>query len=234
MKRLLFTAVCAAALSLAAEEITLAKAKKLQPVSQKIPVDGTKDHILTLKTRGGSGKLHIYFFQFNGDQRRIGAPHVWGNAASLTELVGPAVRGATEFTVKDASQWKKPTSGRNIVAFDAKADLSDLPNLKIDYYVKDVTKQADGTWKIEMKTPLRRSHPAGTLVRQHYDGGHLCVTAPLPADKPFTATIRAAKGLGPYSGVWSPGVKLVQLYAQPTADTPVTITEWSLKPVQAE
>ena len=236
MKALLFTAVCAAALFLAAEEITLTQAKKLQPISQKIPVDASKDHVFTLETKGGSGKLHIYFFQFNGDQRRIGAAHVWGNAASLTELVGPAVRGATEFTVKDASKWKKPTSGSgtNIVAFDAKADCSDLPNLKIDYYIKSVTKQADGTWKIEMRTPLRRSHPAGTLVRQHYDGGHLCVTAPLPADKPFSAAIKAAKGLGPCSGAWRPGVKFVQLYAQPTTDTPVTITAWSVKPVPAE
>ena len=231
MKKLFFTAVCAAAFVLAAEEITIAKAKKLQPISQKIPVDSSKEYVLTLTTKGGSGKLHIYFFQFNGAQRRIGAPHVWGNAASVTGLVGPAVRGATEFTVKDASSWKKPTprSGTNIVAFDAKADCSDLPNFKIDYYIKDVTKQADGTWKIEMKTPLRRSHPAGTLVRQHYDGGQLCVTAPLPADKPFTAAIKAAKGLGPYSNAWWPGVKLVQLYAQPTTDTPVTITEWTLK-----
>ena len=64
MKALLFTAVCAAALSLAAEEITLSQAKKLRPISQKIPVDASKDHVLTLETKGGSGKLHIYLYQF--------------------------------------------------------------------------------------------------------------------------------------------------------------------------
>jgi len=236
MKTIFFTAVCAVAVSLAAEEITVSKAKKLQPLSQKIPVDASKNYVFTLGTKGGRGKLHVYFFQFNADRRRIGAAHVWGNADSVTELVGPAVRGANEFIVKDASKWKKPTprSGTNIVAFDAKPDGGDLPNFKIDYYIKDVTKQADGTWKVEMRTPLRRSSASGTLVRQHYDGGHLAVTAPLPADKPFTATIKATKGLGPYSGVWWPGVKLVQLYVQTTDDSPVTITQWSLEEAAAK
>lgn len=234
MKTLLLSMICAVTVSLAAEEITISEAKKLQPISQKIPVDASKDHVLTLRTKGGRGKLHIYFFQFNGARRRIGAANVWGNADSITELAGPAVRGANEFIVKDASRWKTPRRGTNIVAFDVKADGSDLPNFKIDYYVKDVTKQADGTWKVEMKTPLRRSSPAGTPVRQHYDGGNLAVTAPLPSDKPFTATIGAAKGLGPYSGAWWPGVKLVQLYAQTTDGSPVTVTEWTLKEAAAK
>ena len=236
MKILLFAAVCAAMVSLSAEEITISKAKNLQPISQKIPVDVSKDYVFTFGTKGGGGKLHVYFFQFNDAQRRIGSHHVWGNADSVTELVGPAIRGANEFVVKDASKWKKPMpqAGTNIVAFDAKADGSDLPNFKIDYYIKDVTQLADGTWKVEMKTPLRRSSPAGTLVRQHYDGGHLSVTVSLPADKTFTATIKAAKGLGPYLDAWWPGVKLVQLYAQTSDDTPVTITQWTLKEAAAK
>lgn len=236
MKKVLFAAICAAAFTLGAEEVVLSKAKKFFPLSRKVRIDASKNYTLTVKTKGGKGKLLLCFFQYNETQRRIGAAQVWGNADSVTELVGPAIRGAKEFVVKDASKWKKPSSGSatNIVAFNAKADGSDLPNFTIDYYIKAITKMPDGTWKIEMRTPLRRSCRSGALVRQHYDGGHLSVTAPLPSDKVFSAQIKAAKGLGPNVGAWWPGTKFIQLSAMTTGDEPVTVTEWSLKETAAK
>ena len=223
-------------LSLGAEEVVISQAKKFFPLSKKIPVDFTKNYTFTVKTKGGKGKLLVCFFQYNEAQRRIGAAQVWGNADSVTELVAPAIRGASEFIVKDASKWKKPSprSGTNIVAFNAKADGSDLPNFTIDYYIKDITKLPDGTWKVEMRNPLRRSCRAGALVRQHYDGGHLSVTAPLPSAKTFSASIQAAKGLGPHANVWWPKAKFVQLSAMTTGDEPVTVVEWSLKETSAK
>ena len=235
MKKItLFAALCAGVLSLSAGEVKISKPNVYHSLTRKIAIDSTKDYTLTINAKGGKGKLTVTLYQFNKDQRRIGAAHVWGKADTLTEIVGPAICGAKEFIVKDASKWIKPRSGTNIVGFKAKSDFSDLPNFTIDYYISNISKQNDGTWKIEMKTPLRRSHASGTLVRQHYDGGHLTAYVPLPVSKPYTVTIKVAKGLGPHSGTWWPGAAFVQISARTADGTPVTITDWSLKEVSAK
>ena len=80
-----------------------------------------------------------------------------------------------------------------------------------------------------MATPLRRSHPAGTLVRQHFDGGHLQFAIPLPMKKPFKVTIKGEKGPGYAPYTWWRGAAYVQPTVMVTDGTPVTITDWSLK-----
>lgn len=230
-KTAILTVLGAVFLSVTAREVSITKPKMQTPLSRKIEIDSAQDYTFTINAKGGKGKLTIRFYQFDNAQRRMGHAHANGKADTLTELAAPAIAGTKEFIVKDASKWLQPRSGTNIIAFRAKADCSDLPNFGIDYYSKSITKLPDGTWKIEMKTPLRRSHPAGSLVRQHYDGGHLTITVPLPLKKPFKTIIKASKGLGPHHGTWWQGAAYVQPTAIITDNVPVTITEMSLTPV---
>ena len=230
MKKIaVLTALSAIFLSVTAEEIKISKPKVQTQLSRKMEINTAKDYTFTINAEGGKGKLIVYLYQFDKSQRRIGMAHINGKTDSLTELTAPAIAGTTEFTVKDASKWLKPGSGTNIVAFRAKADSSDIPNFTIDYYSKSITKLSDGTWKIEMKNPLRRSHPAGTLVRQHIDGGHLQFAIPLPMKKPFKVTIKAEKGPGFFPYTWWRGAAYVQPTVMVTDGTPVVITDWSLK-----
>lgn len=231
MKKIAFlTALSAMFLSVSAEEVKITRPKVQTPLSKKIEIDTAKEYTFTINAQGGKGKLTVFLYQYNKAQRRIGMAHINGKTDTLTELTAPAIAESTEFTVKDASKWLTPRSGTNIVAFRAKKDCSDIPNFTIDYYSKSITKLPDGTWKIEMKTPLRRSHPAGTLVRQHFDGGHLQFAIPLPMKKPFKVTIKAEKGPGYFPYTWWRGAAYVQPTVMITDGTPVTVTDFSLTP----
>ena len=59
------------------------------------------------------------------------------------------------------------------MAFDAKADRSDIPNFNVSNskVVKIEEVEEDDTWKITFDYPLGIARPAGTMVRMHRFGG---------------------------------------------------------------
>ena len=102
--------------------------------------------------------------------RPIGGMTVSTVDGTLTELAEPVVKGATSFKVKDASKWVKPSAKgrRNLCAvFNAKEDLSDLPNFSGSGLIESVS--PDGVVTLRKGVSLTRDYPAGTKVRQHYD-----------------------------------------------------------------
>ena len=53
------------------------------------------------------------------------------------------------------------------VAFNAKTDLSDVPNFDLSPNCKKAEKTPDGNLKIELYAPLVKDYPAGTKIRFH-------------------------------------------------------------------
>lgn len=214
-----------------AAEIPITAMGKQQDISGMIPVDANKAYDLILLAKGDMGTMTITVVQFDARKRRIGAYHVSANTKSLTQTVGPAIRGAKSFIVKDASGWTPVTGGRNILVFNAKADLSDLPNFAIDYYVKGLTQQADGTWKMEMSDKLRNSYPDSTFVRQHSDGANMAWRFKLPMTTPHGHHIAPAD-LGHGNLHWWKGTAFVQVQVCVDGATFASVVEWSLKQIE--
>lgn len=111
--------------------------------------------------------MEVRLFDIN---RRIIHPHLV-NAAKGTEakLVKPAVKGEKSFVIENNPKWLN-NKRYILAAFNAKTDLSDLPNRFCEYYVRKCEKTAEGL-KITLSRPLSRNYPANMLVRLHGDAG---------------------------------------------------------------
>ena len=66
--------------------------------------------------------------------------------------------------------WKFVPNAR--LAFNAKPDKSDLPNLDLSpaIQVSEVIIHPDRSAEVALKTPLRKAYPTGTSVRMHLSG----------------------------------------------------------------
>ena len=138
---------------------------------KSIKVDPTKSCRLTLQYKLLSdsepiGLVVAVNSLTNG--RPIGGMTVAAAKETLTELAEPVEKGAKSFKVKDVSGWAKATAGRKnmCVAFNAKEDLSDLPNLFCSGLIAGFTPEGEVTLR---NGKIARDYPAGTKVRLHYD-----------------------------------------------------------------
>ena len=141
-----------------------------------IPVDTGSGYRLSGEFRALQGPapgIRFGIALFDEKKQLIASLFLADVPGSLTELAEPAAAGSKTILVKDASKWKKHFSHYVKVAFNAKQDYSDQPNRDISkFYINKVVK--DGKyWKVELRGPLAKSYPAGTLVRQHKEGGFL-------------------------------------------------------------
>ncbi len=217
--------------AVSSEKIRLEKSKSLREVTDFIPVNSQKTWELSLAAEGKSGRLDIYLSQYDSQKRRIGAYNVCALPGTATVLTAPAAHGAKEFTVADGSKWDLKQG--NIAAFDAKADFSDLPNFRHEYYVKKVSREGN-VWRAEMSQGLFREHAAGTRVRLHRDGDHMGWGIAFPEPKPFARLIEPAGKTGGNPGHWWPGTAFVRLALRTTSEEPVSISRWNLREVSPD
>ena len=107
---------------------------------------------------------------FDAKCRLLGHINFDGVQATLTELSRPCNAKDKVIYVKDASKWQGTNRS---IAFDAKADKSDIPNFNVSnsQVIKVEEVEEDNTWKITFNYPIGFTRPAGTLVRMHRFGG---------------------------------------------------------------
>lgn len=211
------------------EDIRVDKNESMKETSDYVPVDPGKTYEFSAAVQGKSGLLEMYLFQYDRQKRRLGAYHVNANPGTETVLTAPAEQGAMSFMAADASKWEVPQKG-NIVVFDARVDLSDLPNFQTEYYVKKVTRQENG-FQIDLDRKLMRNYPAGTMVRLHMDGGHLGWGVNLPTDSEFRRMIEPAEKFGAKPNRWWQGTAFVRLVLRTDSAEPVTILKWNLREI---
>ena len=87
---------------------------------------------------------------------------------SFTELIAAAVKGDTVIRVRDASRWE--VSKSCAVAFNARADLGDIPNFNLVRGVAGIA-TTDAGHTVTLNAPLTAAYPAGSGVRQHLSQG---------------------------------------------------------------
>lgn len=134
--------------------------------------DPSKKYTLEMDVATGKGTKHNFFLvgflPTNEKGRGVSAYQLQCIPASYTELAADVKKGDKVIKVKDASKWIKG----GYIAFDAKADFSDIPNSKI-FTGGIAGKAKDGdVWTITLSKPVNRDAAAGTFIRQHVGGGY--------------------------------------------------------------
>jgi len=128
--------------------------------------------------------VYIGFIPYDVKGRTIGPQHGYNNIkGSFTTLAAAVAKGAKSLSVKDASKWKKGPHYH--VAFNAKEDMSDIPNFSVAGPITKIEKTGD-IYTITLKKPVRKAYPAGTMVRQHRSGGTYIYTKHGKSPKAWT------------------------------------------------
>lgn len=139
--------------------------------SAVLPIDPKKTYKLSgeFMAKNDTVPSILYFgvIALNDKKQNIISEYVFGVKGTETELAEDAKAGDMELKVKDCSKWKFP---RGQVAFNVKADLSDLPNKEISPAIKSYQKAGD-IYTVTLTKPLKKAYPKGTAIRHHRSAG---------------------------------------------------------------
>jgi hypothetical protein len=183
-----------------------------------IEVDPSKAYQLSgaLKSIGtGKSKCYIGLAMYTAKKKSIQRPYISIIKGTLTKLAVDAKVGDTVLQIADCSKWNAKRLKRTIVAFGAKKDYSDLPNLNISSTAVKLEKKGE-IYELTLKKPLRKAYPAGTEIRQHFTGGgyQYCAASSKIAPNKWTKYSAVVKGLAKYGSpnkqFW-PGTKFVKV-----------------------
>ena len=238
MKILTLLAACALTLGLSAETIKfdLTKIKDQKATVEgdvltykgggilqlpSIKFDPAAKYTLSMEIKKAdnakTARFYAGFFCLDNKNRRMGYYNVDAVVKSDTVLTAAVKAGDKIIKIKDGSAWKK----FGFVAFNTKADYSDLPNYAAFGSVNNVKKEGND-WVITLSRPIPKAYPAGTAVREQMPGGYLYTFYDIPAKtwKKYTRTI---------SGVFSPGKGRPDKYFWPGTATiqPMVLVNWS-------
>ncbi len=183
-------------------------------------VDPTKKYRLSGKFRNGSDakNLRISFGVNCQNEKKQPIP---GGSVDIvkgteTELAADFKGGETVLKVKDGSEWKKG----KIVVFkaDPSGKLADLPNTQTEYVlVANIEPNADNQYDVTMSKALKRSYPAGTVVRQHEMGQwfhFIALAKPLTTEwQEFSFEFSGESASGSVPGKWRKGTKFAGIAA---------------------
>ena len=147
------------------------KHKSINVTSAKmIDIDINKKYLVSCEYRvtpGGTSKSRLYIapVSYDKDGKIISAVGQNCYPGTFTALAAAAKKGDTVIKVKNAAKWVVQWG---FVAFNAKADFSDLPNYELVPF--SAVKKNGDVWEITLKKPLDKAYPAGTAVREQRAG----------------------------------------------------------------
>ncbi|MBE6378867.1 MAG: hypothetical protein E7051_08650 [Lentisphaerae bacterium] len=198
--------------------------------SDFIPIDPGKPYLLSgeFAAVGKTGRFVLGFDCYDAGKRKIGAHHIQYVPDTFTTLAATAEKGVSVIKIADGTNWS-PSAGK-IVIFNAKEDLSDLPNFNNHYYVTDVKKGTDGT-QVFFNRPLMRNWKDGTAVRLHKEAGMLNAIAFIQPvkiwEKHSTLIEKVSRDLAIHEHFWA-GTRFVKLNFYLYPGDPILIRNLSL------
>ena len=198
------------------------------------PVDPAKTYKLSATVRNADGStpasLFIGFMPATADKKFV-------SAVMMTPVTTAAGELAAACDSKDTVLKIKPDAGANwdpgkqgwSVAFDAKKDLSDLPNRNLTLRIKSVETK-DGICEVTLASPAGFKREAGTPVRVHSGGGSFMypVSAGKPAPAAWTTlsgTVKGVKETGYANNLWPKPATLCQVMILANWDNPKSSIE---------
>lgn len=123
-----------------------------------------------------SAILYAGFFCYDKNGKQIFHHNVTHVPKSFTTLTKAVKAGDKTVAIKDGSKWRKGT----FIAFNAKANFSDLPNFEVYGYIQKAEKKGN-EWILTLSNPVRKAYPAGTAIRNHRPGGYVYTNHGVPA-----------------------------------------------------
>ena len=121
---------------------------------------------------GKPGKIRATFRLFDSKKREIRPYHVIIRTPAIASVAETVPAGSRTIRLNGCARWKRQS--HFALAFQAKPDLTDLPNFNtFESFVTDFKKEG-GACTITFKKPFPSDIPAGTLVREHRYGGEFC------------------------------------------------------------
>jgi len=137
-------------------------------------VDMEKTYLLKGSFRNLSQEDVSVYFGFeplDSNGNVISPQHVNCAKGTETELAEAVNIGDTSIKLKDGAGWKKAKK-HWFVAFNAKDDLSDLPN-------RDLSPNIDSASvnEVMLSRPIERTYPVGTQIRAQLSGNTFLYTA---------------------------------------------------------
>lgn len=176
-----------------------------------IPIDSSKTYVISgwLKSKNpeqlSRGLLDVRYY--TADKKAI-KPRSVQPASSVSELVKATGKGATELLVK-RNKWPRAPRGILAIVFNAKDDLSDLPNFELGR-IKKYSYSREG-YKITLSKPLTKDYPAGCKVRLHrYLDYPRVGSNSISADKWTNMNFTIGSGAPKKYKIW-PGAKYMQI-----------------------
>ncbi len=148
---------------------TLTRKQRTLFLKEKIQVDPAATYQCTVNAAAAAdakGILYIGTECFDKDGKRIWPEYIYTVKESETVLAKDAAAGSKSVVVKIAKGWEG--SKGKYVAFNAKADKSDLPNRTANKIVS-ATKEGDNV-VLTLAKPLKEAYTQGTALRLHRHG----------------------------------------------------------------
>ncbi len=182
-----------------------------------IKVDPSKHYNLSgwFKSAGEKpSKIYFGFVPFDQNKKQIMPWHVNVVAGTDTTLAEACVKGDTVIKITDGSKWK--ALKHLAMAFDTKADFSDLPNKQISALGITAVQNKGDHWEITLAKPCKQDKDAGTSIRMHRSGGTYIYAGASNKIVPSEWTQYAGKIKGsatkgiPLKQFW-PGTKFVRI-----------------------
>ena len=135
-----------------------------------LTIDPTKMYKLTGDFRAKSGtkpaRLYFGFAPMDAQKKIIISEQIQGIKGTETVLVADAKAGDTVLKAQDCAKWKKG----GLVAFNVKADMSDIPNADLSGAIDSIIKDGE-VYIIKLKKPLKKDYAKGIAIRHHYSAG---------------------------------------------------------------
>jgi len=183
-----------------------------------IEVDPSKAYQVSVSIKNAGtaiSKCYIGLAMYNAKKQSIQRPYIMTIKGTMTKLAADVKPGDKVLKIVDCSKWNKKIITRSQVAFGAKKDYSDLPNLKLSRLAAKLEKKGD-IYELTLSSPIKKAFKAGTQIRQHfYTGGYqYCAASNKPATaewKRYSAIVKGlAKHGAPNKQFW-PGTKYVKV-----------------------
>ena len=131
-------------------------------------IDPNKLYDFSVKMKSASAdlcKVSILFIPHDKFMRGFGYNAIYARKDTYTELTAAANAGDSVLKIADGNKWFKHP--RFSVAFYAKKDYADLPNINLSRIGISAVNKVNSHWEVKLKHPLKKSYPAGTKVRMH-------------------------------------------------------------------
>lgn len=173
---------------------------------QVMEIDSTKDTLQITADISADKPVQVYLGLIPADKnwKEIYFRNTGCVAGTFTLLAENLVKNADKVVLKGVVPFRK--SG--YIAFNAKADNSDLPNFQLER-IKAVS-TVNGNTVITLAKRIRRSYPAGTAVRCHVDGPTYLYSSILR--KGFPGKVKASGVVGKSAKVkFNPGTAGVKV-----------------------